>query len=397
MEYYQYLSISALIIISSIWFNNLIAVLQADLRSALFSFYTITNSVLKLGVSLLLVICVERSIVNLLLGNFLSFSALIIPMLFLLVSKDHSGKSNIKSDAKKESTASLLLFSKQFFSYGFPMVGWFLGAELLSIADRYLIQIFRSAQEVGIYSCNYNLVSSAISFVALPLITAAHPLIMKVGSNLDNNKEHVQNVIKTFSRYYVILSFPIISYFFAFSKEFVNVFLGIEYRVGHIILPVVLFGIFVWYFAMFGHKGLELREKTNIMFIYVLICTIVKVILNVIFVPRYGYLAAAITTTICFLLYPTLVYFGTKSDIRWLIPWDSVLKTGVASLALIILFLLLKLFRFSLLCTLIIAVLVTLFTYPTFLYLIGEVKHYEIIYLNKMKVRVVGYFKKFTT
>ena len=82
---------------------------------------------------------------------------------------------------------------------------------------------------------------------------------------------------------------------------------------------------------MYGHKGLEIRGRTRTMLGYVLICAATNVVVNLYFIPRYGYLGAAVTTLISFLLYPVLVYFGTRGDIAWRIPWRSMGKTGLAA------------------------------------------------------------------
>ena len=65
---------------------------------------------------------------------------------------------------------------------------------------------------------------------------------------------------------------------------------------------------------------------------YVLICAATNVMLNLYFIPHYGYLGAAVTTLVSFLLYPVLVYFGTRRDIAWRIPWKSMGKIGLAAL-----------------------------------------------------------------
>jgi O-antigen/teichoic acid export membrane protein len=269
-------------------------------------------------------------------------------------------------------------FSKQFFIYGFPMVGWFLGAQLLNIADRYFLQIFRSSEEVGIYSSNYNLVASAVSFVSTPLLTAAHPLLMNLGASISTHKKEAQVLITAFSRYFLIISFPILTYVLIFSKELTTIFLGLDYRRGNLILPIVLFGLLGWNFAMFGHKGLEFREKTRTMFIYVMICTAAKIILNFLFIPRYGYMGAAISTLICFYLYPLMVYFGTKSDIRWIIPWVSLTRVLTASIILAAAFMIFKMMHLDSLKILLMSGIIIFPLYFFVLLLLKEIKPYEI-------------------
>lgn len=380
-SYQRYYIISFFIVISGVWFNNLLVLYQADLRSSIFSLYTVINAVIKFLLALCLVFLVSRDIIFLLWGICLAFSITIIPM--MITFKYNKEKREQLKDNSRNVKEHFFPFLKQFFIYGFPMIGWFLGAQLLSISDRYLLQIFRNSEEVGIYASNYNLVASAISFVSMPLLTAAHPLLMKAGAAVSTKKREVQKLITIFSRYFLIVALPVMMYVLVLSKELADIFLGAAYREGNVVLPIVLCGLLAWYFAMFGHKGLELREKTNKMFMYVMICTATKILLNVFFIPQYGYIAAAVATLICFLIYPILVYLGTRSDIKWEIPWISFLRVVVVSIALAIIFLAMKrIFTFSSFQFLIASTIITVIIYPICLYFIGEFKPYEVNYLH---------------
>lgn len=384
-EYKSYFLVFWLVIVAGIWFNCLVTLYQADLKSWSFSIFTILNGILKFLVPYLLVILYNRTVSSLLWGGFFAFIIIIIPL--ILTSGIIPISRSQRTDPVSVNSMSLTVFIRQFFLYGFPMIGWFLGAELLSVADRYIIQIFRNSQEVGIYSSNYNLVVSAIALIATPLLNAAHPLLMKAGVEIERSKENVQQLIRSFSRYFLILSFPILVYIIVFARELADVFLGLEYRKGNIVMPVVLIGIFAWSFAMFGHKGLEFREKTRIMFVYVMICTVVKVVLNLLFVPRFGYHAAMTTTLLCFLLYPVLVYFGTRNDIAWLIPWGSMGRIILICIGISIFIWTIKFIPVSSFLKLLIAGLLLVPVYLTALWIGGEINDREKGFMKRMLAR----------
>ena len=384
--YQQFLVISVLMLISGVWFGNLIVMYQADLRSSMFSIYTVINATIKFVLALALIFLFLKNISCILWGITLGFCITTFLMMFTFRQTNENVESTDTYD--KNLPEKFIPFLKQFFVYGFPMTGWFLGAQLLSISDRYLLQIFRNSEEVGIYSSNYNLVASAMSLVSMPLLTAAHPLLMKAGAAITKKKEKIQELITTFSRYFLIIAFPVMTYVLVLSKELTNIFLGAAYREGNAILPIILCGLLAWYFAMFGHKGLEFREKTNIMFIYVMICTVVKIALNLFLIPRYGYMAAAFAAMVCFFLYPILVYYGTKSDIKWNIPWASVVRISFASFILAITLILIKnVFELSSLTLLVISGILMILVYPICLFIVKELKPYEINYLREFLTR----------
>ena len=88
-----------------------------------------------------------------------------------------------------------------------------------------------------------------------------------------------------------------------FSADIANWFLGAEFRSGHIIMPVVIAGIVAWQLGIYAHKPLEFAEKTTLMFVLSLATAGLNLILNIIFVPIHGYVAAAYTTFVSYLVY----------------------------------------------------------------------------------------------
>ena len=118
-----------------------------------------------------------------------------------------------------------------------------------------------------------------------------------------------------------------------FSLEIATLLLGMPFRDGHTIMPIILAGASVWGLSMLVHKGLELQEKTGVMLGLVMVSATINIVLNLLFVPEYGYQAAAVTTFVSYLAYPVLVYVITnRSGLGWRIPWRTIIRTVAASL-----------------------------------------------------------------
>lgn len=379
-SYENFYLIGILLITSDMWFNILIAVYQADLKSNAFTFFTIFNAFLKLILSVVFVIFIKKDISYLFLASFL---ASFIALINILGAKLFFEKSSSIELAVLPGD-DFLVFLKKFIGYGFPMIGWFLCFQLLGISDRYFLQIFRSSWEVGVYSSNYNLVASAINFLTTPILNAAHPLLMKAGIGTAEKRNEFQKLITLFSRYFLMLSMPLIIYVFIFSEELAIIFLGADYRQGNGVIPILVAGFTMWYLGIFGHKGFEIRENTGRMFLYVIICVIVKVTFSLLFIPRYGYIAAAITTLVAFTLYPILIYFGTFHDIKWIFPWQESLKVLLAGIAAGGILVLVKKFHCTPLFILISGGIILLLLYALFLFLIKGIKRREIEYVRQV-------------
>ena len=294
---------------------------RANLQSAAFSRYQVAYALGRLVVALALVYLVSRDIMSLVIGSTAAYVLLLWPMCLEL-----GIPRGIKSFGFSIDRALL----RRLFSYGLPVMGWGLGVKVLDLSDRFIIQLFRGPEEVGIYSANYTLVAMGILLVATPLLSAAVPLIVHAWES--GHQERIQQVISSFSRYYLLTSVPVVMYTIVFSWEIVSVFLGKPFREGHTIIPYILLGSFLWSFAMYGHKGIKLLEKTRVMFVLVTICCIVNIVLNLIIVPRYGYQGAAFTTFVSYALYPIMLYGVSRRYIAWVIPWRSVVNITLAGL-----------------------------------------------------------------
>jgi len=321
LGFYERLYLPALALLAAeILFLNVNTLYQAGLKSRQFAAYKITASIIRLAFALGFVFFVKRDIVGLIGGAALGQLLLMIPMT--------RGLKVLGSGVSPRPGFDPGLF-RTFAAYGFPLVAWTLGSQLLNLSDRYIIGFFRGSAEVGIYSANYNLVNMGFGLVSMPLLMAAHPLIMTAWEK--GSRDEVPGVVGSFSRWYIIAVIPVVLVVSVFSSEIARFLLGVEFREGSGIIPWVLGGAAAWGLSQLGHKGLELKEKTGVMCALVAVSALVKIGLNLLLVPRYGYYAAAVATLVSFLLYPVLVHVVVRSYVRWHFPWRAAARAAAAA------------------------------------------------------------------
>lgn len=304
------------LLLAEILFLGLSTVYQAELRSRQFAGFKMTSAVLRFAFALAFVLFVRRDIVGLIVGAVLSRVIVVAPM-----GRAVSGpRGGIRFDPG---------LVKLFVAYGLPMVGWTFCSQILDLSDRYVIGAFRGQSEVGVYSANYALVKMGFGLLSGPLLMAAHPLIMN--SYERTGEKETPRTVRTFSRYFVVAAVPLVALVSVFSREIVGLLLGVEFREGYTIIPFVLGGAMLWGLSMFAHKGLEIRERTGLMLSLVLVCAVVNLALNFVFIPRYGYVAAAVTTFVTYLVYLVLVSAIDRSNLRWRAPWAAIARSLVAA------------------------------------------------------------------
>jgi O-antigen/teichoic acid export membrane protein len=280
-------------------------------------------AVLRFLIGLALVLFVSRDVVSLVYAIATANLLVAIPMLLTL-----------RTDTFRPLPSKP--FVRTLAAYGIPLIGWMLCSHVLQISDRYIIEAFRGSAEVGIYSANYNIVVMGFGLVSTPILLAAHPIIMDAWEH--DRHDDIPRVIARFSRYYLIATAPVFAFVAVFSAEIVSLVLGETFREGHRIMPILLAGVLAWGMSMYGHKGLELAERTRTLLALIVLVAVTNVVLNLVIVPRFGYVGAAYTTVGSFLLYPALVYPITRSSIPWLIPWAGAVKVALCALGAAVVF-----------------------------------------------------------
>jgi O-antigen/teichoic acid export membrane protein len=76
---------------------------------------------------------------------------------------------------------------------------------------------------------------------------------------------------------------------------------------------------------------MEFAERTTIMVWDILIAAGINMALNFVFIPRFGYVAAAYTTLVSYAVYVILIWWQARRLIPWDIAYFKVLVTSIAA------------------------------------------------------------------
>jgi len=332
--YSTYYNASILLIITQFLFLTLSAQLQSDFKVKQYKNFNLWNAILKISLAISLIYFFKNHPISILYGLVISQLLLLTPML--------KETKILRGDFKSLNFSVFFSFLKQFFFYGFPMIGWFLGNTVLNLSDRYMLAFLGSSRDVGIYSANYSIVSAGLGLLTTPLLSAAHPIIMNMPYTEKSEKREIENTISFFSNLYMMLSVPLVFFVTAFHREIAIFLLGEEFRSGSTIIPILFIGTLFWNLAMFGHKGYEITEKTRTMLLFVFIAAVVNIILNLLLIPSSGYRGASLATMVSMMLYPLLIFIFSKKGIKWKINYSSACKIIGCSIASILFITLLK-------------------------------------------------------
>jgi len=221
---------------------------------------------------------------------------------------------------------------REFLDYGLPLVPSSIAGWTLVVLDRFIIQAFRGAGEVGVYSVTYSLGDKIMGLVTMPLLLTMMPSLIeayeKHGQNL------AEKVQKQFTRYFAILTLPLLAGMAAASLVFLDVFTGPDYREAYPALALVAAGSMLGSFAQIAGAGLGIHKKTKLIMMNVLVAAAFQTALNLIFVPIYGYMAAAIATPASYALLLAMTWFQSRRYMAWIIPWADLGRIAAASMGM---------------------------------------------------------------
>lgn len=226
----------------------------------------------------------------------------------------------------------------EYLSFGIPTVPGNLSNWFVELSDRYVIGILLGVAYVGYYSPGYTLGSLITTFMA-PFAFILPPLLSPLYD--EKKMDEVKNYFQYSIKYFVLIALPSIFGLSLLSKQLLMFITTPEIAVnGYFITPFTAISAFL--FGIYGiiSQTLILEKKTKIIGSLWIIAAIINLVLNIIFVPIYGIIAAAVSTLIAyaFTLLITVIYsqkcIKLQLNIKFLIK--SLLASILMSLIIIL-------------------------------------------------------------
>lgn len=202
--------------------------------------------------------------------------------------------------------------------FGFPLIGTALAMSVINMSDRYMIYYFKGESMAGIYTANYLIASATFSMLMIAMMRAVYPNILSTWKS--NDLKSMQTSIWHGLRYFLMLAMPAALGLVLLSHEISSLIVAYDYRIGYSIIGWIAISLFFLGVAEYFIKPLELHKQTHVIFKGSFIAASINVVLNFIAIPQFGFIAAAVTTTIAYMVYAGFVYvkvqraYGIISD-----------------------------------------------------------------------------------
>ena len=305
----------AFILIIDVLYRFPMILINSEQRSKLYAGINATGVVLNVAANLIFIIYYKLGIVSIFYAYLISYSFV------FLVSLGYSAKYfGFVFDKKK--AAKLFKAGTLFLYYGIFLIS-------IDLIDRFFLEYYKGTAEVGIYSASYR-IGVVMNLVITGFKVAWTPFFM--------NMKHEENNKWIFSRVFTYFCFGGLIAFLTFSllaDDIVKVniagyrLLNSAYWPGLVIVPYILLAY------LFSGLYLNLtvasffQNKIRYLIYSSAIGCISNIILNIILIPPYSMIGAAVSTMLSYFIMFIALYYYSQRIYKIDYEWGIIIKASI--------------------------------------------------------------------
>lgn len=205
------------------------------------------------------------------------------------------------------------IFSKEMwrfiFSFNLPLIIYYFSQVIFNQSDRIMISHYCGNDKAGMYGVAYSL-SMVLIFVLNSINNAYLPWFYeKLKQNLQIENRPVTNMIS------VIMS-GLLLIIIWFAPEIIYIMAGSAYSEAIWVVPPITISILLLFYSQLS-INIEFYFEENKSLVKASIgAAVINIILNAIFIPRYGFIIAAYTTLISYIVFVVANYIAMKKILK---------------------------------------------------------------------------------
>ena len=305
--------------------NRLLTVLRIENKSISYLTINIINVIVTLTASYIFVVNKGLGVNGILLGT---MTGTIIR--WILLAPQLINVFNTGNFSKKVYIKSL--------KFGLPFLPAAIFYMIMEMSDRYFLIIFSNINEVGLYGIGYK-----IGSIGMLIITAFNlgwqPFYNKVGKQKDAN-----NIFGQIGSYFMFFIIGISTLIALWSPIIMKIkiknasIIGPEFWSAYDIVPVILFSYVFYAFYIISMPSMYIHEKQKWSPIFRFSGAISNIIMNILFIPQYGMMGAAIATALSYFIMTIFIYFKSRQWMHIKYKWGLIIKQMALSILTVVFF-----------------------------------------------------------
>jgi O-antigen/teichoic acid export membrane protein len=317
----QLLPLVILIFVANSVFTVFIAVIRAQGRSGLYSVFQLLSNYGGLGIGLLLVAKFGFRVEGLLWGTLLA----LIPTLPVLVVSATRGAGIHPRDFR-------LVDTLEIWRYAWPLALGSVAMWGLRVSDLFIIGSFWPARDVGLYTVSYNLSAKTIELLVTLFLLGVAPLVYRTWEA--QGREATELSLTMVTRVYLIVCLPAAVGLTVLAFPFVALLTAPDFYEGSRIVGFVVFSSFAWGLSNIAMMGLTINRRALRLGANNIVAAAIHIGLQLLLVPRFGYVASAISTLIGFTALLVLQTSASRPHLAWRFPFSTLRNVTAASIVM---------------------------------------------------------------
>ena len=309
------------LLITKIIFDQLLLLIRAEGRAKTHSLIRSVDAVAKISFAVLLISFFNMGYEGVIYGMATSFAILAIYEMHNL---------HVWRNVRLGYFSIPML--KKFIRYGLPLMGLGLTGTILSVSDRYMVSYFCSEMDLGLYGAGYRLAEMVIDTPSAILLMAYVPVLIRVFN--ESGEKGASELLSNIFKLLVLILIPAVTGAILLSKDIVAILLDTRYSNAHILFFWICTATFLVCVNHLYTRVFELKNATPKILSISFIAAALNIIMNLILLPKYGYIGAAISTLLAYLIQVSLSYYEARKLMEIRIPLKSLLNAVIGSVVM---------------------------------------------------------------
>ena len=189
-----------------------------------------------------------------------------------------------------------------------PLIVYSIASQILSVSDRLMISKMVGNSAVGVYSTLYTV--SSLSLMVWTAINAS--FVPYLYQNMETPKSKIKKLSMSMLGMYSLVAILLVY----LAPEIVRILATEEYYKGIYIMPPIAGGVYFIAVSNLYSDILVYLKKTKMIMVSSAIAATLNVVLNYVMINAYGYMAAAYTTLISYIVMALLLSIWANREFK---------------------------------------------------------------------------------
>jgi len=255
-------------------------IMRAREESKKYATFSVLNALTAISGAIIFVVVLKKGFIGILMSQVITagvFCIILLPMLIRDIPLRFSFKE-----------------AKELLSFGLPLIPAGIGMFIITLSDRYFLKHYSTLHQVGLYSLGYRF-GEIIWFFTWAFRIAWPQFLFANEKDPDAN-----SLYSKITTYYLGVTGFICLAVSLLSKEIIKIMAAPGFFEAYKVVPLIALSLLLQGLFVVGTVGINLKNKTGWLPLTVGSAAVINLILNYLWIPKYGMMGAALATLVAY-------------------------------------------------------------------------------------------------